>query len=564
MSFLWDRLKFNKQYAGFPIYQVGVVFIMILAEMIAHTSVFPYSFFMLKSFNIANNDSEIPKYSGYIAFAFSLSQVFCNIFWSKVSDRVGRKPVLLTGLFGAAVSMLLWGFSTNFYLALASKVLGGLLNGNVAVARTILGEISPNKRHHSLTFSIIPLSFNIGSVIGPLIGNHDSFNDRKGRNYYDNAEPTVTNWNSVLITKRGLAEGYPYALPNIVVALILFFAAVVVTLFLEETHDTRKTERDRGIELGDSLRRKFGFEVEKRSWQLETTYNSMFRDEEEEEGEETNNLIDEQTGEIRPNSIGLHSLGSSDSLDLSGDENHGQNLEESFEGNFSRQFTDDIPSRLKSPFTVDVINSIISHFLMTSHVLVYAEFLPVFLASRIQAETLQFPLKIKGGFGMNINEIGKILSMTGLFGIIVVLFILPAMNKRFSSLIIYRIALVSFSLCYFFIPEYIFILPDYNPKMPKVAVEVLLYINAIIKEFASVLAFSQIIAIIHRSAAPEHRAIVNGYAVSVSGLANLASPLLWGYLMTTFENWGYTTFFWWLLSLMASVGVLHSFLLKNN
>lgn len=63
------------------------------------------------------------------------------MYWGGVSDRVGRKPVLLMGCFGTAASLLVVGFAPNFWVALLGRILGGVLNGNIGVVQTMVGEL---------------------------------------------------------------------------------------------------------------------------------------------------------------------------------------------------------------------------------------------------------------------------------------------------------------------------------------------------------------------------------------------------------------------------------------
>lgn len=92
-------------------------------------SIFPYVSEMIKSFRIASNDGQVAFYAGMITSAFTLAEFSTGFLWGKLSDRIGRKPILLCGLIGTAVSVLVFGFSRNFYTALLARALGGLLNG---------------------------------------------------------------------------------------------------------------------------------------------------------------------------------------------------------------------------------------------------------------------------------------------------------------------------------------------------------------------------------------------------------------------------------------------------
>lgn len=66
--------------------------------------------------------------------------------WGQASDRSGRKKVVLIGLFGTTLSVLGFGFSTTFWQAMVFRIMGGALNGNVGVMRTMISEIVREKK----------------------------------------------------------------------------------------------------------------------------------------------------------------------------------------------------------------------------------------------------------------------------------------------------------------------------------------------------------------------------------------------------------------------------------
>lgn len=92
-------------------------------------SIFPYIYYMIMSFDITSDDRQIAIYAGLVTSAFAFAEFSTSVLWGRLSDRIGRKPVLLWGLAGTALSMLMFGFSRSLPMALVARALGGLLNG---------------------------------------------------------------------------------------------------------------------------------------------------------------------------------------------------------------------------------------------------------------------------------------------------------------------------------------------------------------------------------------------------------------------------------------------------
>ncbi len=98
-----------------------------VAEPIALASCFPYAWVMVKDFRVGDRSSA-SFWAGIFISSFALAEALTGFAWGGVSDRIGRKPVLLIGCMGTLISLLIVGFSTNFWVALAGRALGGLLS----------------------------------------------------------------------------------------------------------------------------------------------------------------------------------------------------------------------------------------------------------------------------------------------------------------------------------------------------------------------------------------------------------------------------------------------------
>ncbi|KAH0837070.1 hypothetical protein FOPE_04862 [Fonsecaea pedrosoi] len=106
----------------------------LVLEPVAVTSIFPYAWLMVKQFGMA----DASFWAGVLIASFSLTEALCSLLWGGLSDRIGRRPVLLFGCFGTMISLMIVGFSTSFTMALAGRILGGALNGNIGTHLAIL------------------------------------------------------------------------------------------------------------------------------------------------------------------------------------------------------------------------------------------------------------------------------------------------------------------------------------------------------------------------------------------------------------------------------------------
>ena len=144
------------------------------------------------------------------------------------NEKVGRKTVLLIGLMGTCISCVGFGFSRSFWQAAVFRTMGGALNGNVGVMRTMISEIIREKKFQSRAFLLMPMCFNIGVIIGPVLGG--LLSDPVG------SYPRVFGKGSLLGGEDGVwwLKHWPYALPNLLSAVFLFSSAVAVLFGLEE------------------------------------------------------------------------------------------------------------------------------------------------------------------------------------------------------------------------------------------------------------------------------------------------------------------------------------------
>lgn len=562
-------MSFKEQMKGFPFWQMAVVMIIRFSEPISFTSLFPYVYFMVRDFHIAKDPTQISRYTGYLAASFALAQFLCCIHWGRLLDKIGRKYVLLCGLMGSAFSLLVFGFSTNFYMALAARTIAGALNGNIAVLQTMVGEIATERRHQSIAFSTLPLLWNVGCVVGPLIG---------GSKYLTRPrliEPTTESLDGFY---EKFLNTHPYALLNVVVSFSLCMSALVGFLFLEESHYKAKKKYDVGLATGDWIRLKLGFTIPTRPWEKPSRVIGQSGVPELPQAlEEAESAIGDDADEnsaliSRP--VPIYDDDNDDDDDNASMDSRGpftltrrssRAISRRYSAAYSIQPVMSSVSLAEEPegllkalrnrdiFTNKVIGTVMSYFMISFHCLIFTEFLPVFLAGQVRTDRLQFPWKILGGFEWTTQEIGTLLSSTGFVGCFIIIFVFPFLDKHMKTINGFRIACATFPIAYFALPYTIFTIPQYNPNLPSWATTAALYTCTAVSILGSSLAFPQIVILMYRATKPKHRAFVNASAMSVTSLARFLAPLTWGGLISFFDELGVSQCSWFLLGVLGLV-----------
>ncbi|MEQ9364354.1 MAG: MFS transporter, partial [Leptospirales bacterium] len=106
---------------------------------------------------------------GILASLYSLLQFLTAPYWGRLSDRLGRRTVLLVTSMGLALSYLIWFLSQSFTFFVISRVVGGCMSGNMGVASAAMADITaPEDRTRSM--GMVGAAFGMGFILGPAIG----------------------------------------------------------------------------------------------------------------------------------------------------------------------------------------------------------------------------------------------------------------------------------------------------------------------------------------------------------------------------------------------------------
>jgi MFS family permease len=113
--------------------------------------------------------------NGAIVASFSLMQFLFAPAWGKLSDRIGRRPVLLVSNAGSAIAYGMFGFASRFegstalWLLLVSRIFAGICGANLSVASAYIADVSPPEKRSS-SMGLIGMAFGLGFILGPALG----------------------------------------------------------------------------------------------------------------------------------------------------------------------------------------------------------------------------------------------------------------------------------------------------------------------------------------------------------------------------------------------------------
>ncbi|ORX55346.1 MFS general substrate transporter [Piromyces finnis] len=153
----------------FPKLQVFLALLCVLPEAFADSLTVPYIYNMVKDFKVAKKEEDIGFYVGLLGSAFYFSLCITNIFWGHLSDKFGRKPVLLCNIVGTCIGIIVFGSSQSFFVALLGRFIAGSCSANGTVAKGMLGDVI-DESQRTIGYSFYGVTWGIASMVGPLIG----------------------------------------------------------------------------------------------------------------------------------------------------------------------------------------------------------------------------------------------------------------------------------------------------------------------------------------------------------------------------------------------------------
>ena len=196
--------------------------------------VWPLLPFMVDSYGVSRTEEDLGAWVGAAGAAVSVGQLLSSYAWGALSDRIGRRPVMLIGMCNSTFSVLVFGTARTYAQCVAGRFLSGLLNGNAGVVKTYVGETT-EKSQQTMAFSIFAMAFGFASCVAPAIGGF--------------LQRPAERWPGVF--GNTVFETFPFLLPMLCAAALTSFGGALGFLYAPETASQwrrmqkRREERER-------------------------------------------------------------------------------------------------------------------------------------------------------------------------------------------------------------------------------------------------------------------------------------------------------------------------------
>ncbi|KAI3340595.1 major facilitator superfamily transporter [Ustulina deusta] len=466
------------------------------------TSVYPYLPEMIASFGVEKKD--VAKWAGATSAVFSLAQSVTAVPWGRASDKFGRKPAIITGLFCTMVFFLVWGMATSLKMAIIVRGLQGACNGNVGIIRTMVAEMVQERELQPKAFSIMPLVWSIGSVFGPAFGGlfakpAQQFPGLFGNSYFFNK--------------------FPFALPNIIGGVFFLISLSTATLFLKETLHSKQHSRDWGRVLGRRITEAFKDRPFQRQQKLRR-YSLQ-------DAEASAPLL-QADGNSRPAIVARGKV---------------------------------VAPSMSAVFTRQTVINLVCYTFLALHSVAFDQVLPVFLNYPVQEHTplnTSPPFFFSGGFGLNSGHIGTIFTLYGITSGVIQFVLFPPLCTHYGVLKCFRVCVLIFPGVYFLVP-FTVLIEDVTWRYGA------LLVLLVIKAFAVIIGFPCSTILLTNSAASlSILGTLNGFATTFSALGRASGPAIAGLAF----SWGVKNNMigapWWILGLIATVGSLPVWMIEEG
>jgi len=147
---------------------IGFIFITLLIDITGWGIILPVVPKLIGE--LINNDlSEAARYGGWLGFAYAITQFIFAPIVGNLSDKYGRRPIILISLFGFAIDYVLLALAPSIGWLFFGRIIAGLTGASISTASAYIADISTDE-DRTKNFGLIGAAFGLGFIIGPVIG----------------------------------------------------------------------------------------------------------------------------------------------------------------------------------------------------------------------------------------------------------------------------------------------------------------------------------------------------------------------------------------------------------
>ncbi|KAL6158926.1 hypothetical protein ACJBU6_03024 [Exserohilum turcicum] len=391
---------------------------------------------------------------------------------------------------------------------------------NISVLQTTVAELITDERHQPRAYSIMPFVWCLGTIIGGALGGLL-------------ARPADV----MPFFRHTLFDTYPFLLPNLVCTAFVVLGLTVGVLFLEETHEDRKYDQDRGREVGQWLLRKL--------WKRDA----------EQTFDDKHAALDEMTCMLNNHDHHTaHAYRSTDSSPtLCSTRTSISELPD-----FSLDKDLAPAPTFRQALSKQVCMNVVCYGILAFHTISLEQLLPILMSKKLPSAAAQhLPFRFEGGFGWSTQTTGAFLAAQGFLQMFAQVIVFPWLSKKLGSLRTFWITLTCYPIVYLLAP-YLVILPE-SLRIPG------LMLLLVAKVTFQSLSYPSL-AIILANSSPSKKVLgtLNGIAMSSASVARGFGPTVSGAVDSLGTSLHMSGLAWWAIAAVALVGWLPGFALHEG
>jgi DHA1 family tetracycline resistance protein-like MFS transporter len=139
------------------------ILLVVFIDLLGFSLILPLLPYYAETFNASQFTT------GLLIAVYALMQLIGAPILGRLSDRYGRRPILLVSVFGTFIGFLLFGFATTLWMLFAARILDGITGGNLSVAQAYISDVTDAK-NRAKGLGLIGAAFGLGFIIGPVTG----------------------------------------------------------------------------------------------------------------------------------------------------------------------------------------------------------------------------------------------------------------------------------------------------------------------------------------------------------------------------------------------------------